>query len=75
VGHSVRGQQGGVAPLDLVAHSGVGEVEDLAVAVDPAGSEHVLAAPVGRDLLGRQVGAGFLAECLQIAGHLIGVAA
>jgi hypothetical protein len=69
VRHSVGAQQGGVAPLDLVAHSWIGEVEDLAVAVDPAGSEHVLASPVGRDLLGRQVGSGFLAECLEIAGH------
>ena len=74
VGHPVGGQQGGVAPLDLVAHSWVGEVEDLAVAIDPAGSEHVLASPVGRDFLGRQVGSGLLAECLEIAGHLIGVA-
>jgi hypothetical protein len=75
MGHPVAGQQGGVALLGLVAHSGVGEVEDLAVAVDPAGGEHVLASPVGRDFLGRQVGAGFLAECLQIAGHLVDVAA
>lgn len=75
MGHPVGGQQGGVAPLGLVAHSGVGEVEDLADAVDPAGSEHVLASPVGRDFLGRQVGAGFFAECREIAGHLIGVAA